>query len=90
MARYIGLGQDEPSEDSEHRVATALRRLPDDWIIFHHVSWQSRRSGRQGDGEADFVVLHPKRGLLVLEVKGGGIEIHDGRWSTIDRRGDVT
>lgn len=88
MARYIGLGEDEPSEDSERRVATALRVLPDEWVVLHHVSWQSRRSGRQGDGEADFVVLHPKRGLLVLEVKGGGIEIHDGRWSTIDRRGD--
>jgi hypothetical protein len=88
MARYIGLGQDEPSEDSEHRVATALQALPDDWTILHHVSWQSQRGRRQGDGEADFVLLHPKRGLLVLEVKGGGIEIHDGRWSTIDRRGD--
>lgn len=88
MARYIGLGESKPSEDSENRVATALRRLPEDWIVLHHVSWQSRRSGRQGDGEADFVVLHPKRGLLVIEVKGGGIEIHEGRWSTTDRRGD--
>lgn len=88
MARYIGLGEDDPSEDSERRVANALRQLPEDWTVLHHVSWQSQRSGRQGDGEADFVLLHPKRGLLVLEVKGGGIEIHDGRWSTIDRRGD--
>ena len=88
MARYIGLGQDDPSEDSEHRVATALRALPDDWIIIHHVTWQSQRGRRQGDGEADFVLLHPKRGLLVLEVKGGGIEIRDGRWFTKDRRGD--
>ncbi|WP_421935415.1 NERD domain-containing protein [Phenylobacterium sp.] len=88
MARYIGLGEDEPSEDSERRVATALQGLPDDWTVLHHVSWQSKRSGRQGDGEADFVVLHPRRGLLVVEVKGGGIEIRDGRWSTIDRHGD--
>ncbi|MCS0495584.1 NERD domain-containing protein [Ancylobacter sp. MQZ15Z-1] len=88
MARYVGLGEEEPSEDSERRVAIALRRLPDDWIVLHHVSWQSRRGGRQGDGEADFVVLHPKRGLLVLEVKGGGIEIHEGRWSSINRRGE--
>lgn len=88
MARYIGLGESEPSEESERRVATALRQLPDDWTVLHHVSWQSQRNGRQGDGEADFVVLHPKRGLLVLEVKGGGIEIREGRWSTIDRRGD--
>lgn len=88
MARYIGLKEDEPKEDSERRVAIALRSLPDDWIVLHHVCWQSKRGGRQGDGEADFVVLHPKRGLLVLEVKGGGVEIHDGRWSSINRRGE--
>lgn len=88
MARYIGLKEDQPSEDSESKVAIALRALPDDWIVFHHVSWQSKRGGRQGDGEADFLVLHPKRGLLVLEVKGGGVEIHDGRWSSINRRGE--
>jgi len=88
MVRYFGLGKDEPSEDSERRVANALRRLSDDWIVLHHVSWQSRRGGRQGDGEADFVIIHPKRGLLVLEVKGGGIEIREGRWSSINRHGE--
>nr|WP_255602412.1 NERD domain-containing protein/DEAD/DEAH box helicase [Polymorphobacter megasporae] len=55
--------------------------------MLHHVSWQSRRGGRQGDGEADFVVLHPRRGLVVIEVKGGGIEVDHGRWMTTDRFG---
>ncbi|WP_043200789.1 NERD domain-containing protein [Paraburkholderia acidipaludis] len=85
MARYIGLGTDEPTEDSEKRVAAALHRLPDDWTVLHHVSWQSKRGGRQGDGEADFILVHPKRGILVVEVKGGGIEIDSGRWFTTDR-----
>lgn len=87
MARYIGLGADEPTEDSERRVADALKRLPDGWIVLHHVSWQSKRGGRQGDGEADFILFHPRKGLLVIEVKGGGIEVDRGRWSTIDRFG---
>lgn len=87
MARYIGLGSDEPIEDSERRVADALRRLPDGWVVLHHVSWQSKRGGRQGDGEADFIILHPRRGLVVLEVKGGGIEVDRGRWMTTDRFG---
>jgi len=87
MARYIGLGTDEPIEDSEKRVAAALQRLPDDWTVLHHVSWQSKRGGRQGDGEADFILVHPKRGILVVEVKGGGIEIETGRWFTTDRYG---
>jgi hypothetical protein len=87
MAIYIGLGFDEPIEDSELRVANALKKLPDDWIILHHVSWQSKRGGREGDGEADFIVLHPYKGMLVLEVKGGGINVEMGRWFTINRHG---
>lgn len=87
MAQYIGLGGGEPPEDSEKRVADALRRLPNDWVILHHVSWQSKRAGRQGDGEADFVVLHPRKGMLVIEVKGGGIDIEAGRWYTTNRHG---
>ena len=31
-------------------------------------------------GEADFVILHPARGLLVLEVKGGEPELRGGSW----------
>jgi hypothetical protein len=87
MARYIGLGVDDPVEDSERKVGDALQRLPEGWIVLHHVSWQSRRAGRQGDGEADFIILHPRKGILVLEVKGGGIEVEQGRWLTTDRYG---
>ena len=87
-ARYIGLGSDEPIEDSERRVADALRRLSNEWIVLHHVSWQSKRGGRQGDGEADFVIFHPRKGMLVLEIKGGGIQVDFGRWSTKDRFGE--
>jgi len=43
------------------------------------------RAGRQGDGEADFVLLHPRHGIVVVEVKGGRVEIVDGRWYTTDR-----
>ena len=87
MATYIGLGANDPTEASELRVANALKRLPQGWVILHHVSWQSKRGGRQGDGEADFIVLHPTRGMLVIEVKGGGIDIDAGRWFTTDRFG---
>ena len=32
------------------------------------------------EGEGDFVLAIPKRGVLVIEVKGGSIEKRDGRW----------
>jgi Nuclease-related domain/UvrD-like helicase C-terminal domain/AAA domain len=37
-------------------------------------------------GELDFVVLCPE-GLIVLEVKGGGVACHDGLWTFSDRFG---
>jgi hypothetical protein len=89
MAKYFGLGSAEPTEDSERTTARALRTLGNDWIVVHHVSWQSKRNRRQGDGEADFIVLHPRIGLLVVEVKGGGVEVNKGRWQSTDRHGVV-
>lgn len=89
MARYLGLGAPEPSEDSERLTANALRMLSEDWTVLHHVSWQSRRDGRQGDGEADFLVIHPKFGLIVIEVKGGGVHVENGRWFSEDRHGAI-
>jgi hypothetical protein len=63
-------------------------QLPDAWRVLHSVAWQSQRNGREGDGEADFVLLHPKHGLLVVEVKGGGVTVEEGTWYSVDRKGD--
>jgi hypothetical protein len=40
------------------------------------------RDGRNLLGEGDFVLAHPERGLLVIEVKGGQIEQRDGLWTS--------
>ncbi len=72
---------------SELRVRTALAKLDDDWRVFHSVVWQAVRGGSQADGEADFVLLHPKGGLAILEVKGGRIEVRNGQWQSTDRNG---
>lgn len=37
-------------------------------------------------GEIDFLICGPC-GLIVLEVKGGGVKCVDGRWSYLDRQG---
>ncbi len=54
--------------------------MSDEWTVIHSVAWQSNRNGEPSDGEADFVLIHPLHGLLVIEVKGGGIRIEGGRW----------
>ena len=78
---------------AERKLYSAFREaLDDSYIVFHSVAWQSKDAeGRPRDGEADFVIAHPKRGILVLEAKGGTIRYdpHTGRWTSTDRHGQV-
>lgn len=65
-------------------------QLDESYVVFHGVRWQSiDHQGQPRDGEADFVLAHPERGVLVLEVKGGGIR-RDPRtkiWISLDGGG---
>lgn len=72
---------------SELKVREALSAT-EGLTAFHSVAWQYKRKGAQGDGEADFVVIAPDKGILILEVKGGGVEIKDGQWFTTNARGE--
>jgi hypothetical protein len=72
---------------SERDTFNALSRLPDPWRVFHGVAWQQKRGRRQADGEADVVLLHPQHGLLVVEAKGGDIEVDKGAWYSTDVQG---
>lgn len=74
---------------SELKVYAALKALPDDWHVIHSVAWLGPRGKRIGDGEADFLLLNPSVGAVVLEVKGGGVEVQNGRWVSEDRHGRV-
>lgn len=67
------------SASGEAKVLLAFQSLPDDFRIYHRKTWYSF-DGHEGvrEGEADFLVLHPELGMLVLEVKGGGAEEHQG------------
>lgn len=67
---------------SEEPVYIALRdQLGADYVVLHSYPWlRPWRGDALAEGEADFVVVHPERGVLVLEVKGGEVH-HDGyRW----------
>ncbi len=87
MARMYPARLPDSAAPSERVVFHALEKLPDPWRVFHSVAWQSVRNGKQGDGEADFVLVNPKHGLIVLEVKGGSIEMVDGEWRTSGKVG---
>ena len=63
----------------EKQVFDAFKNLPDDWYIFHSIKWSERRkTGYVTWGEADFIVLNKRFGMLVLEIKSGIISCKDG------------
>jgi hypothetical protein len=80
----------DPKRQAERKVFDALSKLGAPFVGFYSVAWQSRRDGRASDGEADFVIAHPELGILVIEVKGGGIAFNaeTGEWTTTDRYGE--
>jgi hypothetical protein len=80
----------DPKRRAERQVFDALSKLGSPYVVFYSVAWQSRRDGMASDGEADFVIAHPEFGVLVIEVKGGGISFnaHTGEWTTTDRYGE--
>ena len=83
--------------DIEHRsevpVYMALRdQLPSSFTVLHSYPWLRpwRDQGALAEGETDFVVLHRRFGLLVLEVKGGKDIRHDGqKWYRSSTRGPI-
>ena len=75
---------------SEQKVYKALyEQLPNDWLVVHSLEFvkQTSKYSSHGDREADFVVFAPAYGVLVIEVKGGGIEYDEQikQWYSIDR-----
>lgn len=82
---------EDPKRSAERKVYEALSNLPETYTVFYSIAWQVRdlQSGAQ-DGEIDFIVAHPKKGILILEVKGGQIR-YDAtvqKWFSRDREGN--
>src|SRR6185437_1838154 len=68
MPRIIG---NQPADRWENEVLKALKnQLPADWVVMPSVKWTLQKNGYVRDGEADFVVLAPGVGMVVVEVKG--------------------
>lgn len=75
---------------SEQKVYKALyEQLPSDWLVVHSLEFvkQTSKYSSHGDREADFVIFAPTYGVLVIEVKGGGIEYDEQikQWHSIDK-----
>ncbi len=73
---------DSIPHDSERIVYRALKeQLSNDYVVLHSYPWlRPDRDGALREGEADFVILHQSKGLLVLEVKGGELLYQNATW----------
>ena len=91
---YIDPNQDKPHynpamPNAEKLVYEALQQLDGDYYVFHSYRWQGSYNNRYKNGETDFMVYHPKLGILIIEVKGGFIEYKDTQWQRIHKNGKV-
>lgn len=70
--------------------AACRDQLDSQYLVIHSAAYIGvDSSGSPRDGEADFIIVDPRQGILVVEVKGGGIA-HDpvkGSWSSFDSSG---
>lgn len=87
MARMIPPTCSSDAPLSERRVFELLRTEPGTkaWTVFHSQGLSSAYTGHFG--EADFVAVVPDRGLVCIEVKGGGVRCVNGAWFSTSRDG---
>jgi Nuclease-related domain/UvrD-like helicase C-terminal domain/AAA domain len=80
--------------NAERKVYFALKdNLPDTFTAFHSLPLLVRNQNADAllPREIDFLVCHPQHGLLVIEVKGGGISCDgpEGLWTSTSSDGQV-
>lgn len=90
---YPATHAQDPSRRAEREVFNALQQqLPSQVNVIYSWAYYFL-DGRQThkEREADFLILWPGRGILVIEVKGGRAILRDaqGRWSTVSHGGTV-
>lgn len=89
MAKVIPhLPDDYNHSPGEREAVLALRHLPDEYYVYYSLRWLSPHVDST-QGEADFIVFHPKKGFIVIEVKSGGITCKDGIWKQKNRQTGV-
>lgn len=87
MAKMIPSKPFETESLGEVNVFNAFKeQLPNDYTVLHSLRWVGS-TRRRSQGEADFVVFHPQKGILVIEVKGGIILLDNNRrWHQTNRK----
>lgn len=78
----------------EYALYQKLQKLPDEYYVFYSTRWNEKRRSETMPqrqyiqwGEADFTIFHPKKGIIVFEVKDGIIEYsREKGWTQKNRK----
>lgn len=88
---YPSLQNASFATEAERNFAKNLEAsLDDEFAVICNFSFLKRENETLREGEADFLLLHPTHGLLVIELKGGveiGIDQETGSWYSVSRNG---
>jgi hypothetical protein len=59
--------------------------LDQEYTVIHSLPWLDPTGRRLHEGECDFLVLHPTKGMLAIEAKSGAVRYDSsGRWYWLD------
>lgn len=82
---------DNPKLKAEVAFYNALaEKLPAGFTVFYDIAWLAPVHGDcPQDGQTDFLIAHPEKGILLVEVKGGTInyDAQKRKWTTTGRDG---
>lgn len=88
---FRGAGSAHTTSDAELDLFDKLDQLPEPFTTFHSVTWFAQQYGTVG--EVDFLIAHPKYGVLVLEAKGGVLSVrregNQSVWYSRSYKGDI-
>lgn len=91
MAKMIpAMPLDFHGSPGEQQVYDSLARLNDNCVVFHSIRWVGRTERSPGQGEADFVIFEPTKGIIVIEVKAGNVTFENGVWYQQNSKTGVT
>lgn len=66
--------------NGERMFYSAARELPDNYSVLYSYKYQLPYDVRESIREADFVIVHPSLGYVVVEVKQGDIAFRNNQW----------
>jgi hypothetical protein len=96
MAKMYPFAQPSPTKSEAEKMLywQFKKQLSDDYTVIHSLPWlkSAIRSLAEKEyvkntptGEVDFLILHPKLGILAIEVKGGAYKYSDHSFVSIIR-----